>query len=473
MKKIFIFALLVISFAACNSTKDESVADFFSSSSTEPTSPGVTVDPVISNTFMYLTHKIVSGSPRYTHKTTATGKWTETCKVDLNDSNFANRDITCVTESTELDLMSLGLDLEYNVPNHVSCPYVITMAPYFFRYPAPLIGTASVPPNYIVVTKDSSAATHKFEVKGYTDKTKATDNNNLQIKDASYKCAYDYTDDKGPNCCPGTYTEELHEISEAGVEKVTTSTKTWGGDVTNCLDGPATVLNKSDDPSNKWPIYKYWRIKDQETSILSSDDFLNKNNLDPKQIKFFNKNSAPLLSNLNFKINGFQNPIELMTDFKTSTTETGSGSNPVYGTLSISSLMNQKLVTTRFLATYAKGTDLKAFNDILTYYDESKFKSIFGDPSYYTIICADDANEVKARIKLRVREWNTLSNLSKGLEPTADEDNVIGDEEDLPDSPNNDYYDWDDSPNLKSWDYWEDTDADGTKDLPTYPGRVL
>jgi hypothetical protein len=135
--------------------------------------------------------------------------------------------------------------------------------------------------------------------------------------------------------------------------------------------------------------------------------------------------------------------------------------------------MNQKLVTTRFLATYAKGTDLKAFNDILTYYDESKFKSIFGDPSYYTIICADDANEVKARIKLRVREWNTLSNLSKGLEPTADEDNVIGDEEDLPDSPNNDYYDWDDSPNLKSWDYWEDTDADGTKDLPTYPGRVL
>jgi hypothetical protein len=373
--------------------------------------------------------------------------------------------------------MHLGLDLEYNVPNHQACPYVLTMAPYFFQYPPPQpdgTATAKIPPTYVVVTKNAGAASADYDAKGYYSDAKTTENTQIVVKGGTYKCKFDYTDLKGPNCCSGDYTEEVNETSETGTTKITYSTKSWGGDPSNCLNGPALTLNKSSETSSKWPAVKVWRMQDQETSIMSDQSLLSQNNLNPKLFSLENKPAQ--IPQLNFQLNQFKTPIEIINPLNVSAKATTS--DGIYGTLSISGLFSQLFKSSRFLATYISGTKPKAFTDVLDYYDVTidgfKKRTEYADPNYYTVICADDALEIKARIKLRVREWNTLSALSKGLEPTAGEDNASGGETDLPTSPNNDFYDWEDDE--ATWDAsfpWEDTNSDTVNDLPTYPGIAL
>ena len=120
----FITTILVLfsGLIACSKKASVSTSDFSSNENT-------TGDIQPSKSYLWLHHKAVSGALRYTHKTVTSGSWPDLCKVDLDATSAADRDIMCVTETSELDLMFLGMNLEYNVPAHVKCPYVMTMAP--------------------------------------------------------------------------------------------------------------------------------------------------------------------------------------------------------------------------------------------------------------------------------------------------------------------------------------------------------
>lgn len=424
-------------------------------------SKGGDVQPT--NNYLWAHHKAVPGSLRFTHKAVTAGAWTNQCKVDLDATNPADRDIMCVTESSELDLMSLGINIQYNIPAHAKCAYVTTMAPFFFQYEPPrndlTATTAHTEPAYVEVVDNQVVGT--YSATGYY--TFGTTNPSLYLISGkgAYHCAFDYSLSEGPNCCEGSYTEKLTltvpEIAPDGssISKttVTLSDKVWGGDRGNCLAGPALKLNPPKNPNSKFPSLLITRMEDQIEDA---------NTLNVKSPKNNNK---------------LVTPIELFapSEFKMMA-EPAIPNGKNFGEFNIGSLLDDGFATTRFAATYIPGTTPNAFSDVLNYFDVEyptgyKWYANYADPRYFTIICTDKHFEVNARIRLSVREWNTYSALKNATEPTAGEDNESGNETDFPTFPKHDFYDWSDG---SGWmDSWVDLNKDGAIDPGTYPGSTL
>lgn len=440
--------LLVISFSvllvfsgltACGKKSGVSTSDFSSNENT-------TGDIQPEKSYLWLHHKAVSGALRYTHKAVTSGTWPDLCKVDLDATSAADRDIMCLTESTELDLMYLGINLEYNVPPHVKCPYAITMAPYFFRYEPPRdTGTATPPiePANVVVTDNQVTGTWSAAAT-YADGT--TPNTYFSSGSGEYTCGFDYSKLKpaGPNCCEGYYNLQTRTTTSDGTT-ITNTRVDWGGLRANCLSGPALTLNPPDESG--FPLPVIWRMKEQldTMSSLQSPASRVSTDISLSPLDLFKTTNERLVIAEDSKIN--------------------------FGNLEIGSLIDQKLGTTRFLANYTTGTTPRPFADILDYY---AFEAPPGydrltnymDPRYFTILCMDTSKEITARIRLQVREWNTNAALKLATEPTvAQEDDEDGDETDFPTFPNHDYYDWEDTTGLIRWNFTSSTSG--------YPARTL
>jgi hypothetical protein len=75
-------------------------------------------------------------------------------------------------------------------------------------------------------------------------------------------CAYDYQDRSGPNCCIGTYNRKItRHHSNGQTETTITNDVSWGGSVAACLSGPAT--------STEWEQYR-----DQDGFPMPRMDFI-------------------------------------------------------------------------------------------------------------------------------------------------------------------------------------------------------
>lgn len=389
-----------------------------------------------SATYLYLHHESTKGALRYTHTTVASGDWTEKCKVDLDAVDPVDRDIMCMTESTELDLMSLGMSLKYNVPAHTKCPYAITMMPFFFQYEPPRNDTVHLEPAFVYVEDDKVAGS--YTVTGYYDDplgATPTANPYLTAKKGGYACGFDYSESDGPNCCEGEYSEitKVTALDGTGTPKDTFTTRLlkWTGDRSNCLEGPAIQNQPKATKNSKWPAINVWRMSEQvdQGSLMQT------------------------------KKRGMLSPIEVLSDFK-SKAETATGSEN-FGKFKLDKLMGT-YATTRFLAThYSNATAPLAFSDILDYSPFASYYAAYGDPRYFTLLCADNAFEIHARIRLSIREWNTYEALLAAAEPGSDEDDNSDPETDYPEFGNNDWLDW------------EDTDGWMGSVFNTYPGGVL
>lgn len=422
-----IFALvLVLTFNFGCSKK----ADFGSGDSGSGVDNGVG-DAKPSNNFLWLHHKSVTGALRYTHKVVTSGSWPDQCKVDLDATDPADRDIMCNTESTELDLVHLGLTLEYNVPAHVKCPYVTTMAPFFFQYEPPRDDTIHLEPVYVFV--DDNQLTGTYSAAAYYDSAGTTPNPNFSYSKGAYRCGFDYSSGKGPNCCEGIYNETVKTTpSDGSAATFVSSEKTWGGDRSSCLNGPALKLNPSRFGKSSWPSPIVWRLKEQldgNTTMSSKARFAS--------------------------------PIELLGEFKSLADEAVPATGKNFGSFEIGSLINESFGTSRYLATYySSAQPATAFSDILKYSPFKETYKLLGDPRYYSILCTNYAYEVTARIRLSVREWNTYSALQAATEPTSNEDDNTDAETDFPDYSNQDFLDWEDS-------------AGWMSGVNTYPGGSL
>lgn len=437
---IYLVVLAAVLLSACS----KKTVDSFDAGSTD--NSGGNVPPT--NNYLWLHHKSETGALRYTHKS---GDWASQCKVDLDSTNPADRDITCVVESTELDLMHLGMNIEYNVPAHVKCPYAATMAPYFFQYEPPRNDSADatppakphIEPAYVEYTLNSDAGS--MSVAGYYDTGKAKANPYIKYINGGYSCAYNYAP-YGPNCCEGDYTE-LAITTAGGVTTKVMSTKNWGGLRANCLNGPALTLNPRG--ASGWPAVLVWRMKEQ----LGGQSVGSENN-------------------------SFQSPLEILgaVNFKLAATTPAKN----FGSFDIPGLITKGFGTTRYLATYKAGASVpRAFSDVLNYYETQyppgyPWRSNYADPRYYTMICADYGFEITARIKLWIREWNTYSELQSAVtnlaEPNAGEDNKSGNETDYPTFPNHDFYDWEDT---AGWSMIYDGNGNLTSGSGQFPGDVL
>jgi hypothetical protein len=417
--------------------------------------------------FMWVHHKAAPGVLRYTHKAVSSGPWTEQCKVDLDAVNGADRDIVCIADSTELDLMHTGINLQYNIPVNAKCPYVLTMTPYFFRYePArydsddsPVPEFPHLPPGYVEIVDDKVNGT--YTVTAWYDSSKTKANPYFQQIPGGYRCGFDYSYVEGPNCCPGKYALKTTTITtETPAGETENSEGDWGGSATNCLAGPALKLNQGTG-SNSWPSPKIWSMNAQGATQLK-----------PKVLDSF---QSPLT--LIQKLDGLE--------FKVAEEAPADGKE-VFGNIEITSLFDDLFIHTRYVANYFTGTTPKAFSDILDYFDPEMppgylWKARYADPRYYTFLCLDSGEEVTARIRVMVREWNSYDALKIATEPTAGEDNSYGTESDFPEFPIHDHYDWNDT---DGWcGPWRDSaDADTIPDYRchpsfpdpgTYPGMAL
>lgn len=412
-------------------------------SSTTTNNPDDTPPP---RGYLWVHHKGVKGALRYTH---LEGDWSNQCKVDLDAAT--GKDIACLTESTELDLMHIGMELEYNVPAHPKCPYVATMTPYFFQFEPPRVdGTPSalnkphIEPSSIEAELDLITGVYTVKSSKYADGT--TDNPYYKRTIDGLTCSFDHRDIGGPNCCEGNYVYTLTEKSAAG-STTTIDIKNWSGSHANCLNGPAMELNES---STGWPSMRYWRMAEQADTLSAS---------------------APVRT--------FESPKELLGRFHGMLSDVKTAATTNFGSLKIASLFDKKFVTTRYLATYQASTAAKGFTDILNYYDVEyppgyRYLASYADPRYYTILCMDQAQEVTARIRLRVREWNTRSALAQAKEPTSGEDNESGSEGDIPEFPLHDRYDWEDADSKLWMPTYEATGVrSSTGTTNGYPGWVF
>ncbi len=436
MKNYLNIFALVISLAINLGCSKKTDFNGSSSSSSDGSGAG---DTQPAKNFLWVHHKSVSGALRYTHKTVTTGTWPDQCKVDLDSTNIADRDIMCITESTELDLIHQGLTLEYNVPAHEKCPYVTTMAPFFFRWEPPRDDSVHLEPVYVFVDDDQQAGT--YTAAAYYDLAGTIPNPNFSYKKGSYKCGFNYSDVNGPNCCEGKYSEAVKTTSVDPSSGTVTTTYTssemdWNGDRSSCLDGPALKLNPNLDGKSNWPTPIIWRMKEQVgggTALMSKTSLAS--------------------------------PIELFAQFKTFAEDTTPVEKKNFGTFEIKSLLDQGYSTTRPLATYYSNASIpKAFNDILDYSPNKDLYSLYGDPRYFSVLCTNYAFEVTARIRVAVREWNTYPALQAATEPTANEDDNNDLEPDWPPAypyPNGDFLDWEDSGGWMS------------SGFNTYPGPYL
>lgn len=411
--------------------------------------------------YLWIHHKSVTGSLRYTHKSVAVGSsWTENkCQVDLDAASAAERDIMCITESAELDLMYLGLKLEFNVPEHSKCIYAITMSPYFMRYEPPHLvspydedGTnlQKIPPRYVY--EYSNESTGKYAVFGYygdpgspinengtpTIAPTAVVNTNIALTSSEgvngYRCKFDYSDlIGGSNCCSGDYIFISRSIASDGTDTIRRSNKSWGGNPANCLSGPALTLQKK----NEWtdfPIDTYWRKKDESDALL---------------FKEMNK----------FSSKKFQSPIEIMSDIKSYVADDTS-EGPAFGKFEMNGII-ENYGSTQYLANYfttepkpfevLTGGESKNDSSNIIYYGYHggvsqgyQINLRWRDPRYFTVLCADSNREIYARIQLQVREWNTYDNLKKGVEQVSGEDDIVGAETDFPEYGKGDFSDWND-----------------------------
>ncbi|HPI40684.1 MAG TPA: hypothetical protein PLJ21_07755 [Pseudobdellovibrionaceae bacterium] len=218
-----IFTTLLLGFnLGCGKAKSESAA---SASTTEDAGGGNQSTPP-SSAFFYVHGKSTEGININTHEASS---WDKKCQVDLDDPDYADRDIYCTVEIKELDLYHQGLQLQYNVPSSNKCVYV-KFYPYFFYQFKPGVGPGFV---YKTINLDGSIT---ITSTGGDAGGAITNVNGLPV------CGFNYTglypDSGYPNCCLGTYTLQTTDLNAPPGEQTTTDSGfEWGGDLGSCLGG--------------------------------------------------------------------------------------------------------------------------------------------------------------------------------------------------------------------------------------------
>lgn len=211
-----------------------------SSSSSGGTNPGGTT--TVSSSGLYAQMTPPAGVTAYLHQASS---FLSQCIVPSSDiapigstpSGNSNNDLVCILDAAEGDLYLQGMTLNFNAPPGV-CDYAIISYYWFWNF------QPGAPGNISYCT--STAAANLGTILG----TPTVNNGSLGPK-GGYTCTYDYSHDDydgvpGPNCCEGTYTQNVQTSPDGtagSCGNTQTSVVTYGGQAANCVVGPATYLS--------------------------------------------------------------------------------------------------------------------------------------------------------------------------------------------------------------------------------------
>lgn len=202
----------------------------------------------------------------------------------------------------------------------------------------------------------------------------------LPYSAANPTCIYDYRPQKGPNCCTGTW------AMNSGVDPTSQPARSgkYGGDFSNCYGGPA--------------------LKD-----------MGKNNGIPATQLYQNLTAGGKISR------SLKGLFDLPADER------------VFSNVQIANYYTPSDHSHLTNNPTLVGTAPIAFD-----YQSDSFTGInYPTSPFYVYTCYDTDQEIKARITLQIREWNTISELHQGGNPNVSGLAPNGE-------PYNDYKDWKD-----------------------------
>ncbi len=323
---------------------------------------------------------------------------TPTIGCSIPTTTQDNNDVSCILNMLEGAVYHNGFTFQINVPTSM-CKYLKFRNYFYYNWE---MGQA--PSTARIVKKlDVDGNVDPSETKCYRDgvgdehETNCYDDPELEFDLDSYtvSCKYNYStlSVDYPNCCLGqtTLVVETRDDTNAVVEISPPEKLDWGGKYEGCLDGPA--IFDSDWPRSKqgWPLGKRYFV-------------------DGIGINFNYTVSPPLTINpLAYNL--------LIANYYEIDFETGIGENVHTATPSGGAARTSYLPF--------------AIDPII---DRSN-SSLSATQDSYEFQCLDEADEIQQRIRVFVREWNTIEqfNLFKA-DPTLIDDHpdmsdVVGEED--------------------------------------------
>lgn len=317
------------------------------------------------------------------------GAFGSSCSILATAS--APEDITCTLDLNEGDVWYWGYKLKYQSPPGM-CKYLTFYNYYFYNY------ETGYGPTKVTIYKDNNsvnditaalfpslpAACQAAGTKTCCVIADAANSGGVAypnctgipeistfLSGESPTCRYDYTANKGPNCCMGNYDmiEYGTEQDDAGVitaaAPLNTKEVPWGGSIGNCMAGPG-----ADDSS--WPK---------------------------------TESGFPIGGVISYAAGGLSEEYQVESPYKLSP------GVPI----NLSAINYHDNVAAQHTHTvpYWNGTALVNDSSTLPYAvdpiaDRSGDLLMPGN-MHYVFDCLDSAFEVKHRIHLRVREWNSYA----------------------------------------------------------------
>ncbi len=302
------------------------------------------------------------------------------CFIDKDEAGFV--DMKCYLDIMEGDLYVHDLEVQYNAPPGL-CNYVYISPAWHWNEP---VGYG---PSTVEIWLDASGDTP------IVDSCHATHGNipndgapPLPISIAAPTCANhneltDTTNPDGPtcvynrstsgysDCCLGSYTKIVHSDDGTAVS-TTSSVESWGGDPSSCL---------SPFIGNGW-------------------EHFNAANFPVPYIQHVPRDSSDNPTGLN-------NSLNLTSNASTSKVTYSTWANHYEGVTTALPLLGPHYHTEFY---GGGGESNKPYSvDPITDLSGNSVRMSGYDNGAWTFSCLDSALEVKQRIKLYVREWNTLA----------------------------------------------------------------
>lgn len=403
------------------------------------------------------------------------GSVEEACELDapaggFDAADYANNDpdtvIDCILDAEEYDLYFEGMDIDIQVDANL-CEYVQYKPFKYFQWQPGYTNRSLYKVECDQVCTDANPA--------ICDKSFATDtagvlSNELTNTDSDVLCSFDYSDETtldeseiGPNCDTGsfytktyTYTSYDHDddpltdnICPAVPESSEFIESECGGDLKACYGGGSFPT--------ELPLDK--------TSLVTQNTSLDSLTIDAKVESPFSQGFATNLSIANF------------SRVCSSTTNTKVDSDFDVGLVD---LIGDEVETMTSASSFSPiPVDIEEDGNIDHYIlAKNPLDGIAISSSarsdltpYYQIRCLDSARDIKAQIRIFVREWDRtfdddnlfiarLSDVNQGLSARMDSN---GDQE--PGRSWNNFLDWD--------DHFTDLDLDDTTDTNNFDGYAL
>lgn len=386
-------------------------------------------------------------------------------------------DITCYFEAEELSLYMNGLSFDINASKN-TCDFV-SYSPYgFYDYipgdstavynqvkcgspetTRPNIATAGVDTGFEVSSSTGTIGCNQMIA--IDPRLPADTRQPFTVQKDEDLCSFDYSAKEGPNCDVGeitineltvTFTPATADAPESLTTESASRIVTCGGKVANCVKGPVRKMGENSPmytEYNKVPLntpakvtYEYPNLVDDEKYSLRT--YVNyRRNLASKDIQY-----------------GSQANIGTYTSAWNS-----DSIGKIYEPIVADYFSNNKRMNLTDLVTTAM-IDAETIRDSKRIRSPLAADPFMGLPSartsnrvnpFYTFYCHDKAKDIKARIRMVVRDWDRilptsssemefLSDLFRGNEARQDiplTPELPGDFD--PEIPFNDFADWDDS----------------------------